>query len=236
LKAYGQWHDIRYLNQAKIIINDIWGKEIVNVAGHYYVASSAAGQNSAGNLLINPSYIAPSYYKAFAKIDPSHPWNALVNDSYAFLSNLQNKTTGLVPDWTEINSEGNVIPLDITGLSNDSGYDAFRSGFRVSQDSTDFRSKEYLKPLLNFYSAEWNQNHIIKAVYELNGIPKVTYGDIAQYSAIAAILKAGGQQKVATEIMTQKIDSSYKNGSWGDPKNYYNQNWAALGLQQYIKK
>jgi endo-1,4-beta-D-glucanase Y/4-amino-4-deoxy-L-arabinose transferase-like glycosyltransferase len=228
LQAYGEWHDPPYLSSAKVIIHDIWLHEIVDLHNQYFVASSANTTNTKGQVLIDPSYIAPSYYKAFAKVDPTDNWTGLVTDSYTYLSGLQNKTTGFVPDWTMVDGSGKTITLSVSGLSTDYGYDAFRTGYRVAEDLPDPRAVAFLKPLTTFYAQQWQTRHLINAIYTTNGQAVSSYGDIPQYAVAALVLKDTGNNKLAATIYKFQVQSMYKNGAWGVKTNYYTQNWAAF--------
>lgn len=230
IKASELWHKPEYQKLASTIVGDIWRNEVVSINGHYYLASSAAGEMTDGSVLVNPSYIAPSYYKEFAKIDPTHQWNALTNDSYDYLRKAQNSTTGLFPDWTRVDAVGNLIPVADPTLSTNSGYDAFRTSARLIQDKSDIRAQALLTPIASFYNSEWLKNKMIYAVYATDGKPLTNYGDIAQYSTAANLLSNTNYTKQANNIYTSKVSNNYKNGYWGDKMNYYNQNWAAFSL------
>jgi endo-1,4-beta-D-glucanase Y len=226
LKAEKKWPGNNYLKQAKEIINDIWAYEIITINSKYYVMSSPTKPNEGEDTLLNPSYIAPDYYKSFALIDSAHPWMKLVDDSYEFLNRVQNKSTGLVGDWVQINAVGQIVPLTRVGLSPNFGYDAFRTAVRVSQDIEDVRSQAYLKTIASFYKNAWKPNKAIYAVYDLEGMPLVNYGDVAPYGAAAIVLNVSGNKDLANIIYSSQIQNKYHEGIWGDSKNYYNQNWA----------
>src|SRR5581483_9656600 len=90
--------------------------------------------------LINPSYLSPYSYRLFAKIDPAHPWNELVDSSYSVLQKsisepLGDTSGGLPPDWVAINKQtGALTASSNTALSSDFGYDALRVPFRMALD------------------------------------------------------------------------------------------------------
>jgi endo-1,4-beta-D-glucanase Y len=72
---------------------------------------------------VNPSYLAPAFYKVFAAYSGDTRWTTILNKSYMLLASAQNATTGLVPDW----SMG-------PGTNASYGYDATRTPFRVALD------------------------------------------------------------------------------------------------------
>lgn len=221
--ASNKWHQDSYSNDAKVIVDDIWTNETDSINGKNYLKPSA--QKTEGNLVINPSYIAPSYYKQFSKIN-SRPWDKLVDDSYDFLNRVKNSETSLIPDWVEINPNGDIVNLTLKTYSPDYGYDAFRTGYRILKDEKDLRSIAYIQQLSSFYENEWDKNKTIYAVYELSGKPKVTYGDIATYAVAVDVLNKAGHKDTARAIYNEKVLKTFKNGAWGNANNYYNQNWA----------
>ncbi|MBC7786704.1 MAG: glycosyltransferase family 39 protein [Methylophilaceae bacterium] len=228
IQASSTWHDPKYLEEAKVLLTDIWDHELVKINGHYYVAASAAGEKSDGSVLVNPSYIDPAYYKIFAIVDKIHPWNTITNDSYSYLAKAQDTRSGLVPDWTRVDAIGNLVLVDTDNLSTNYGYDAFRTGARVLNDLPDQRAKNFLTPLSKFYTDQWTENKSIKAVYSTSGTIISTYGDIAQYGVAASIIDLTGSNSVAKDIYKSKVQNTYNAGAWGNNTNYYNQNWAAF--------
>lgn len=233
LQAYNQWHNKTYRKEASVIIGDTWKHEVIKQHGMFYLLPSATGPLQNGDILYNPSYVAPSYYKTFAKLDPAYPWQQLADNSYRLLNAIQNKNTGLFSNWVEFDTKGNQIPFTVANLSNTSGYDAFRTSYRLSMDSTDPRARALLKPLSNFYVSEWKKHRTISAVYRLNGAPVVPYGDLAQYGVMLNVLRITGQSKIAEQIYLKELSSKYHNGSWGNAINYYNQNWVWFGISTY---
>ncbi|HEY4494669.1 MAG TPA: glycosyl hydrolase family 8, partial [Candidatus Paceibacterota bacterium] len=54
--AYERWHEERYINDAKNIINDIWEKEVVLIRGVPYMSANNLEKFLSTNIIINPSY------------------------------------------------------------------------------------------------------------------------------------------------------------------------------------
>jgi endo-1,4-beta-D-glucanase Y len=84
---------------------------------------------------MNPSYFAPGYYRAFANHVPADAafWNKLADDSYTILERAANATTGLVPDWTDINGTPGGSGDNCSG-GGDYYYDAARTPWRIATD------------------------------------------------------------------------------------------------------
>lgn len=73
---------------------------------------------------VNPSYLAPAYYRTFATYTGDSTWTTILEKSYSLLQMATNTTTGLVPDWS--------VPA---GRGPDYKYDAARTPFRIALDA-----------------------------------------------------------------------------------------------------
>ena len=92
---------------------------------------------------VNPSYLAPAFYRVFAAYTGGARWTTILDKSYEILAMVQNATSGLVPDW----SAG-------PGTNTNYGYDATRTPFRVAVDvcwSGDMRGKTFSQKIGAFF-------------------------------------------------------------------------------------
>jgi len=81
------------------------------------------GGDKYGNA-VNPSYLAPAYYRTFAAYTGDATWTTILEKSYSLLQMATNGTTGLVPDWS--------VPAN---RGPDYKYDAARTPFRIALDA-----------------------------------------------------------------------------------------------------
>jgi 4-amino-4-deoxy-L-arabinose transferase-like glycosyltransferase len=88
LMAASRFNNEQYFNDAKVLLSDIWKKEVKRINGKYIVA---AGSNSdrPGGFLTTVTHWSPAWYRLFAKADSSHPWYEVAEDSYYFLNLTQ---------------------------------------------------------------------------------------------------------------------------------------------------
>jgi len=147
LQAEKQWGG--YQSAAVTMIGKIWSKEVRN--NHL-----TPGSNYGDDNLLNPSYFAPSYYRAFARAtanDSSQKWMSVLDAGYTLLA-ASTGQYGLVPNWT--NAQGQ------PSSAHDSdgpyyGYDACRTPFRVALDyceNGEPRAKAYLDKAVAFLSMQ----------------------------------------------------------------------------------
>jgi endo-1,4-beta-D-glucanase Y len=229
LMADKQWGG-SYLGEATTLINAIWDNEVDQGGGNVL----KPGGNFGGASLTNPSYFAPSYYRVFAKVTPSHNWMAVVESSYTILAKATGNL-GLVPNWTNSNGSGVNGPGNDATVDPHFGYDACRTPFRIALDyceNGEPRAKAYLDKIVAFFAA---QQATLRDGYTVTGAdPSGTLGDygagmsIFGPGAVAAMgSTAAGQNtflRYAQEILEQGTTGStmprpgvftYYHGSWG---------------------
>lgn len=231
-----KWNKAQYTNEAKVIINDIWTKEVKMVNGRYLLTSAAQAENG-DYYLVNPSYFSPAYFRLFAEYDKTKPWTALANDSYYWWANVQNPSTGLVPNWIEVSKVDGSMKSAHGIMGNDAdiyGFDAFRAFFRAAQDYQWYNTpaaKQFLTKPANFFEKEWKKKNNLAAVYTTSGQAVTEYGSLSTgvgtWSAFIVV-----KPELANEIFNlwYRQNTPLKIvGFWGDKNNYYDQNWAWFG-------
>ncbi|MEK7623644.1 MAG: glycosyl hydrolase family 8 [Patescibacteria group bacterium] len=232
LFAYKKWHHPEYLSSANMIMNDIWTHEVVPVNGRYYLASSANSLRSSGYLL-NPSYFSPATYRIFAQVDPAHDWQKLATHTYETIAALPR----LPPNWVIVKPDGTFdssIPYTSTEADYH-GYDAFRLYWRVALDATWFKTDEaikYLGDIAPFFAKEWQTHRRIRAIYTTGGSAVVPYDDLSTYTGALSVFFVT-HPELAIDLYSEKFWPEFKDGHWGEPTKYYNQNWGWFATALY---
>jgi len=110
--AYALWGEEEYLDKARAVIGDVWENEVVLINDTPYLAANNVEKTATSEfVVINPSYFSPYAYRIFAKVDPEHPWEELVDSSYDLLNRATRApldaeaSTGLPPDWVLIHED-----------------------------------------------------------------------------------------------------------------------------------
>jgi endo-1,4-beta-D-glucanase Y len=117
------------------------------------------GSNYTGCGCVNPSYIPPGYYVAYASVDAANAtsWTNARNASYTLLNAAQNPMTGFVPAWS--NSAGSTqlqnCIFQVAGGGGPDEYqsDAARTPWRVATDyawTGDMRAQQFLQRMAGF--------------------------------------------------------------------------------------
>ncbi|HYE60146.1 MAG TPA: glycosyl hydrolase family 8 [Candidatus Kapabacteria bacterium] len=240
--AHKKWGGDTYLPTAQAIIRDIWQHEIVHVNNTYYLIAGTNLERD-GGYLVNPSYFSPASYRIFADVDKAHPWEKVADDTYRILHALNkspvfnNKNTALVPNWFIVDKQGKFRSTGpyIQATADYYGYDAFRLYWRIALDKTWFDSNdaaEYLEQVTPFFKKEWEEKKQINSVYLLDGTPGVSYDDISTDAGALSVFFIT-EPELAIDMYSTNFWPKYKDGYWGDPNKYYDQNWAWFATALY---
>jgi endo-1,4-beta-D-glucanase Y len=239
--ASRRWDDTGYLAGARGVLTSIWGHDVATAGGRPYLsAGSWAPGSRAGGLVVNPSYMAPYEYRVFASVDPGHPWAQLVDTAYAVIRDCTaaplstGRSAGLPPNWCAISDTGQAGPAPRMPSPDLYGYDAFRTMWRVAVDvrwNGSAEGRAYLggaTPLLR----DWAAQHRLATQYTHDGRalggptdPTVEGGDVG---ALLVDDPAAAQSLVETALLP--TFSTAGGAHFGDPHNYYEQNWVWFGI------
>lgn len=235
-----RWRDGTYLSDARSVLDQIWSSEVGRAGGQVYLAAGDWAVTP-GRVVLDPSYLAPASYRVFAAFDHGHDWRALVASSYAALHTCSWShlgaagSVGLPPNWCVLSARG-ASPYPAQPDGNVFGYDAFRVMWRVALDARWFRSpqaRSYLSGM-RFLRRQWERHHRLDAEYAHDGKPlagasqdpTVYGGDVGAFVTTAP--------PAARAILQQRLLATYRGGAgpahWGDPQNYYEQNWVWFGV------
>lgn len=240
------WRDDIYTSQARELLDDIWKLEVKEVRNTNVLVSSADSGRPDG-YLVNPSYFSPAWYRIFATVDSSHPWEVLAEDTYIILdriksSDVYGKDQILPPNWVLVDSNGTIKSAEKYVSNVDSslyGYDAFRTLFRVALDAFWYdvpEAREYLAGPADFFSEAFKNKSNFSAVYTTLGQEKSNYSDLSTSTGAFAALMVHDEE-TANEVYKTLYETTYREeGYWGDKTKYFDQNWSWFVTALYYKK
>jgi endo-1,4-beta-D-glucanase Y len=227
--------------QALTALSAIWRDDVVSINGmNVLTGGNWATRQQTPGPVTNPSYFAPYAYRTFAAEDASRPWSSLIDSSYTLLDECSSAVldgtaaVGLPPNWCAISrATGHIVSFPSIANADDYGYDAFRVMWRVALDATwndEPRARAYLEKTV-FLRTQWNNKMRLDPVYGHDGSvvssyddPTLLGGDIGNFLVTD---NAGAQQ------IEQVLLDSFHAGPpayFGDPQNYFEQNWVWFGL------
>lgn len=237
-----------YLEDARLIMRDIWRQSVVEINGRNYLLSAEKSLTDHGGVyMINPSYFSPAHYRIFAEVDPEYKdrWIKLTNDTYYTLDRISawNGGVGLPPNWIALDKKSGQFSLASNYINNRNadnfGYDAFRLFWRVGLDVNWYDSedgKEYLSKIGEHFASEWKNRQTFSDVYTPEGGRLQNNLNLAITSGILNAVEVSGDAETASDIYNTvfvdkaEIQEEKEYVFWGDPNNYYNSNWVWFDL------
>jgi endo-1,4-beta-D-glucanase Y len=149
-----------YANDARTLLNAVRTRlvEPANRGGNCN-GVLLPGSNYSGCGCVNPSYIPPGYYAAYAAFDTANAasWNNARTASYTLLAQAQNDATGFVPAWSTSTGSTQLqnCAFQVAGGGGPDEYqsDAARTPWRVATDyawTGDTRAAQFLDVLNGF--------------------------------------------------------------------------------------
>jgi endo-1,4-beta-D-glucanase Y len=197
-KQWGGYTTVAKALLAKILMFD-FGTDGTIKGGDHFVA-------------VNPSYLAPAYYKIFSTYTGDAGWDAALAKTYDILAAAANANTGLVPDWVS----GRTGP--------DYTYDATRTPFRVALDACwfgDARALAFSQKIAAFFAKIGAAN--IKDGYQQDGSASANglYTNATFIGPAGVAAMAGNQPTLLSDayVYTAGVTSA-------GTDNYYNLSWA----------
>ena len=233
LMASKQWSGGSYASDAATLIGNIFTHE---VSGDILLPGDSFGSNGLNQL--DPSYFAPSYYRAFARVDSGHDWMAVLDRCYTILA-AASGSSGLVPNW--VNQSGTGVTVSNSAVDPYFGYDACRIPFRVGIDyclNGESRAQTYAGLITTFYSSKSTATSLsgISDGYTTSGAnPSGTLGDypagmaFTGPGAVAAMAASDGTL-LKISYLTLKADTTGSQMKVNGTFTYFHASWGVLSL------
>jgi endo-1,4-beta-D-glucanase Y/4-amino-4-deoxy-L-arabinose transferase-like glycosyltransferase len=233
--AAKKWNMPSYLNETKIIINDIWNNRVV-ILGSKIAIIPFISQKEKGIELINPSHFSPAHYKMFATIDnnPTHKWNDLAFESYKILNSILDNYK-FIPNWIVYNYKLNrwESATNIMGkTSDDFGFEASRLFWRLNLDKQLYNNNDarsLSEKIVPFFENNFKKNGIIFTAYNQNGEAMDNYETTANDAGIYSMFSLFNNNQQYSFWKNKFIERIDLSSMTLDTKNnLYNQNYGAI--------
>jgi endo-1,4-beta-D-glucanase Y len=164
---------------------------------------------------VNPSYLAPAYYRTFAAYSGDATWTTILEKSYTLLQMATNGTTGLVPDWS--------VPA---GRGPDYKYDAARTPFRIALDAcwnNEKRAVTFSQGIAKFF-ADVGVMNIMDGYNVSTGMAISTNVNATFIGPAGVSGMPAGQTKLVEDAYAFVAATANKGTD-----SYYNLSWALFG-------
>ncbi len=217
LMAYKQWGDVKYLNDAKKLIQSIWSYE-VNANKHLKPGDYFDDYK-------NPCYFITNAMKLFDQVNSlenlgaNWDFTTVANNCYTVMEKSANASTGLIPDWCY--EDGSYLSGIIDSkFESIFGYDAVRIPWRLAHAYAwygDTRAKALASKITAWAQKTYPNPGDIKDGYFLDGRPGdgtgAFKGSLSSWgSSSNACFKAG----LSIGSMVDPTYKSYMNACWSN--------------------
>ncbi len=152
----------------------------------------------------NPSYLVPGWYEVFRAYTGSEFWASARNQAYRLSAFAANATTGLVPDWCNLNGS----PSTSMSQGGNFKYDAVRLPLKLAvayswYGHTD--AKNICTKQANFFKNIGAAN--IVDGYKLDGTPIGNYHSAAFVACAAAATMTGSDKQLAKAFYDECLET-----------------------------
>lgn len=189
IMAECKWSDGPYGDEASTVISAIKQNMFVDDGGlHVLEPGDSAWFDMLGSGCVNYSYMAPAYYRAFAKqvAADAEFWNKAADDTYELLAKASDATTGLVRNWGSANGGQATDECNTTYKRAGSyGSDAARTPWRIATDYLWFgtaKAKSWNDKVTTWVKSQGVKNII--QWYNLDGTPDMQSSTWNNHSAV----------------------------------------------------
>lgn len=228
LLAARRWEAPAYAQQAKAVLDQLWAREVREVAGRLVLLPGPWAEGG-DPLRLNPSYLLPFAWRSFAEVDPSHPWTRLIDDSYAILAEA-GLEKGLAPDWLYLDPRTLARVPAPDPAHELFGFEASRFAWTLAAEvawSDEVRARRLLVPIAMLGRA-FDERGALPAIFDAAGTAKAPYSHLSMSGSVLAAWTYARPEDA--DALADQIDDARQGPGWGERDDYYAQNWTWLGL------
>lgn len=227
--AGDRWDRPDYTELARTLARTTYAENVVLVGGRHVLLPGPWAKQT-DPIQVNPSYFVPFAMRDLDRLDPGLDWTPVIDDGYAILAEAA-PDGELLPDWLYLDpATGTRVPAP-SPAHDRHGFEAMRLPWTFAAEALwhdDPRARALLAPY-RAWQARWRQFGGLPAVAHPDGTPAEDYGHLA---LSGALLPAWGvtDPDAASDLYTSDIAPSLGPDGWGDPADYYAQNWTWFGI------
>ncbi len=233
--AASRWKSPRYESMALALLDRLWAEEVTEVAGKLVLLPGPWARGGVP-LRVNPSYFLPFAWREFARRDRTRPWMRLLDDGYELLAACRSPS-GLHQDWCSLDPVTGAVVPSAEAKDGSFGFEAFRVGWTLAAEVKwhhERRARRLLGPYENLL-ARPDGPVKIPGIIAADGRAAVDW----EYPGMwGALLPAWSLRRpaVASRVWAEKLAPLRASHGWGDPNDYYGQNWIWFGLALWQSK
>lgn len=215
LRAEGKWPGHGYGQGAKNLISAMMTTEVLssNLIN--------PGDNWGNTQIMNPSYLSPAFYRAFAGLTGDNRWNTVADTNLSWEQKASDPNTGLVPDW--LNADLSQPSISWDQYPNGFYYDASRAPIRLLMDYK-WNNNQTAAAILSKENNFLSGIGVSKLVsgYSLSGSPLTSYLNDVFLSAYASAAQVNSSSQFSNDSLNALIQKS--------PDSYFSASLRTIAL------
>ena len=222
LEASRLWSEPRYGDISRQILSNVVAREVSDLPGlGPMLLPGAAGFVLPGDrgVRLNPSYLPLQVMRRFSSAGISGPWDKVAASSIRTLR--ESARGGTIADWILYRPRRGFFPDPVHGSVG--SYDAIRAylwiGMLSDQDAAQPELANALGGLLRHFKETGKLPERIDVISGRAG----GNAPIGFYAALMPLARAAGDEK-SFKALQDRVAASEKNGLYGNPPAYYDQN------------
>jgi len=229
LEARRLWRVRRYGRLGRALLAQVAAKEVVTMPGLGRVLMPAPVGfvvDKDKRWRLNPSYVPLQLLRRFEAVDAKGPWADIAASSARLLT--ETAPSGLAPDWVDWQAKKGWVSAG--KKRNVAGYDAIRTylwaGMLHAEEPMRSTLDDALGGMLEFYNKYgWlpERSPVGRA------LPIGSRAPVGYYACVLPMAMARGDAKAARSLQA-RIVASVRDGHFGEPATYYDQNLVLFGL------
>jgi endo-1,4-beta-D-glucanase Y len=222
LEAGRLWSEPRYGDIARQILSNVAAREVTELAGlGPMLLPGPAGFVLSGDrgVRLNPSYQPPQILRRFASAGLSGPWGGVASSSIRTVR--ETARGGAIADWVLYRPRRGFAPDPVHGSVG--SYDAIRvylwAGMLSDQDEA---FADLTRPLGGLLRHFQENGKLPERIDVLSGRAGGN-APVGFYAALMPLARAGSDER-SLKALQDRVSAAEKNGLYGDPPAYYDQN------------
>jgi endoglucanase len=230
-----RWDRPVWVADARHLMREVWetetsrlGARRVLLPGPWALGPGGCAPGELGPepaaVIINPSYYMPFAFRLFAEVDPHHPWQELVFESYRLLDEVL--TPNGAPDWVRVDGTTGQITAfaEVESEKAVSGYEALRVPWNLAADAVWYNEPvaRRLMARLDPLAARLGREGRLPAVVRPDGSAAVAWESRALYGSLLPVAALRGWNvDLSTRVARPAGDAP--------GRSYYDDNWTWFG-------
>ena len=233
--ASTRWKTPRYGSVAHALLDRLWEAEVTEVAGKLVLLPGPWARGGVP-VRLNPSYFLPFAWREFARRDPTRPWIRLLDDGYELLAACRSPG-GLHFDWCSLDPVTGAVLPSPDAKDSVFGFEAFRVAWTLAAEVKWHRERRARRLLAPYDALLARPDAPVKipGIIHPDGLAAVDW----EYPGMWGALLPGWSLRhpaLVRRIWAEKFEPLRASHGWGDPDDYYGQNWIWFGLALWQSK